>query len=371
MCSLVIMSNICAHVPRSGGIAKVDRSDPQCASREPGSATGLQRDAAVHNRIAPTTITRVNSKHVAEKAHETSGGGVGEVIHWLLRPGGAAATRPAAQTSLWHASWEGHANVVHALLRQGAAVNDARDGTTPLWVASRCGHADAVRELLAHGASVDATGAQGTTPLWVACQGGHLPVVHELLGHGADATAADATGATPLWVACWKGHITVVRTLQRRGAAVEAPDANGRTPLAVAARGGHLSVMRELLRGGADPQLALASSTVPTTDAFVMLSATALWLSDGGCTRVCCSPVRTRARPLLALPHRLNLVHVRRLRHLLRALVDPRCKERRRRLFARSPLRLLPWHVAVHMLGFLVLVPIRHEWGQEEFERSG
>lgn len=67
---------------------------------------------------------------------------------------------------------------------------------------------------------------------------------------------------------------------------------------------------------------------------------------------------------------RAALVASRQLRDLPRPLVDPRAKERRAMLYRGSFLRLLPYDVHVHVLSFVVLLPMCPGWGLAEFERE-
>lgn len=99
-------------------------------------------------------------------------------------------------------------------------------------------------------------------------------------------------------------------------------------------------------------------------DAWMVLATQILWLSDQT------HASRTHHHEILERDDRKSMVLSRRIRDVLRPLVDPRAKhnQRRQRLFARSPLLRLPWHLRVDVLRYIVTRPIRPEWGKEEFE---
>jgi len=182
----------------------------------------------------------------------------------------------------------------------------------------------------------------------------------------------------PLVAASMGGQLEVVHELLERGAEVDAATRYGETALSAASAGGQLAIVRELLWHGADPNLGSDGFSVALEVAWrhsaasvaPLLSVVAVWQSDDSVARCLEGP---RWASLASKPParvRAELVATRRLRDLLRQLVDPRARECRAALFSSSPLLCLPWHLRVHILRFVVFVPIRRGWGREEFERS-
>lgn len=146
-----------------------------------------------------------------------------------------------------------------------------------------------------------------------------------------------------------------------------------RLPLILAAARGDLSEMQRLLDRGEPINGATRYRTTALSvaldegheDAAVLLGDVNLWQSDLGMATL---PARLSG-PFPPVPIRKEWVRLRQLRDLLRPLVDPRVQTRRAMIFRDSPLLVLPWHLRVLVLRFLVHAPIWREWGDDEFRR--
>lgn len=306
------------------------------------------------------------------------------MLSLLLQAGAnVRAVDNMGKTPLHHASSRGSVRAVRLLLEAGAAVSAADGvGSTPLHAAVWEGRSDAVRPLLAAGAELEACDQFGCTPLHIAVAEDRTDVIRLLLEAGANASAAGDKW-TPLHVAASKGRDAAVRMLLEAGAKPGAKDRAGLSPLHCACGADRPSTVLALLSAAGSPTTdELLTTPRPRTapelwlrpslgpNVWLFLAGDVLWLADD---------------PALAVAHRFRcslgdhdsaltrkvragLVDARRLRDLLRPMIDPRAKELRRKRFAESRLRLLPWHLALAVLQFLVLTPAPGGWGRMEFE---
>lgn len=151
----------------------------------------------------------------------------------------------------------------------------------------------------------------------------------------------------PLLSACSAGSLDEVRSLLELGAPIDAATRRGTTALDVALEAGSIEVAA--LLGAVE---VWQSDTVTSAVEFGGRSSGRRWNR----------PVPPRVRAAVAAS--------RQLRDLLRPAVDPRAKARRAVLFRESPLLVLPYHVRVHVLRFLVVSPLLGGWGDAEFERE-
>mmetsp|Transcript_10366 Transcript_10366/g.32926 ORF Transcript_10366/g.32926 Transcript_10366/m.32926 type:complete len:302 (+) Transcript_10366:2851-3756(+) len=211
------------------------------------------------------------------------------------------------------------------LAGQGVAVvlEHMDSSQLPLIRASSAGDLASVRRILDAGIAIDAATRYGTTALWAASQQGHCRVVIELL----------ARGANPYLLAIRDSKCSL-----REFASSLRPHQN-LTPMGAALAAG---------RG----------------DVATLLGTVAVWQSDDTPMDVA-AELMARPGELVAVRH--DLVTIRRLRDLLRPLVDPGAKECRRARFSESPLGRLPWHLRVVVLQYIVVAPIQPKWGREEF----
>jgi len=176
------------------------------------------------------------------------------------------------------------------------------------------------------------------------CQGDRLEEVRALLDKGEAVDASTRFGTTALWMASEGGHQDVVKELLRRGARPTARARRGRenhSAMDIASDKRHAEVVR-------------------------LLGVASVWQSDVGVVQVASELTSSPSGLTEAL--RREMVATRRLRDLLRPLVDPRARGRRKELFAKSLQLRLPWHLRVQVLEFVVVAPIRRGWGREEFE---
>lgn len=170
--------------------------------------------------------------------------------------------------------------------------------------------------------------------------------------------------------------VDVVCQLLRTGASPRVVDGSNDTPLTVACARGYAyrPLVLQLVAFGASARLALRLKCILAPDVWALFVSVDLWQSDNPAADVvgAWKPRLTR-QPLAHTGRGANeeIEWTRRLRALLRPLVDPRARELRRTRFAESPLRLLPWHVAVEVLRCVVVRPIRKGWGVEEYGGAG
>lgn len=306
--------------------------------------------------------------------------------------------------SLFDAIKRKDVSAVRALIANGAdprVVNFV--GHTPLHTASVSENAEIVKTLIAAGANLEALTVTGETPLSFAIlsenaecarvllAAGANPYVglHEeykytllhrassnetadclrmLLAIGFDPSVVDATRWTSLHEAVLNGRIHCVRALLAAGADPRAKDSGGNTPLHGACECGKVGCARLLLSAGADVHavnkkektILWLSINNPTFD---LIFESVLWLGDEKISEI------PDVRVVKYRRTRKEMVNIRRVRDLLRPLVDPRQKHRRRVLYRDSPLLALPWELCVEVLSFVTWRPIWPTWGREEFER--
>lgn len=295
-----------------------------------------------------------------------------EVVVLDLLSHGASVDIPSSTgwTPLCSACGEGCLRAVGALLKHGAAITArTANGSSPLWIAAWNGHLDVVRELAVRGATINAANRFGWTPLHTASREGNVDVALELLARGASVEVLTKDGVSPLWLAAHFGHVRIVRALAALGASVDRLGKDGSSPLRGAVIRNDADTATELLRLGAQllPELTEREKDKVESPLALVLAKRDLWLGDGrtqGAVDGLKMPFGRSSRRMLAE----ELVTLRRLRDELRPLVDPRAKAQRAQAFGDSPLGRLPWHLRVTVLSYVVLVPVRQEWGRQEFE---
>lgn len=162
--------------------------------------------------------------------------------------------------------------------------------------------------------------------------------------------------------ACMLGHVSVVQDLIRAGCDVEDREDLGLTPLAVACTYSKLDVVILLIDEGASvfARSKFGADVLSLTrfDPIKFeVGRVMLWRSDFAAQDVKWDATSAE---------RNELVWTRRVRDLLAPLVNPHRKMERRTMYKTSILRVLPWHVRVNVLRFVVLGPIERSWGREE-----
>eukprot|EP00499_Haloplacidia_sp_CaronLabIsolate_P014330 CAMPEP_0196781068 /NCGR_PEP_ID=MMETSP1104-20130614/9029_1 /TAXON_ID=33652 /ORGANISM="Cafeteria sp., Strain Caron Lab Isolate" /LENGTH=568 /DNA_ID=CAMNT_0042151289 /DNA_START=68 /DNA_END=1771 /DNA_ORIENTATION=+ len=288
-----------------------------------------------------------------------------------------------------HKAVKGDATTIASMLLRAGGNPLAMDesGVTPIASALESGDTEMLRVFVENGCTAEQL---GWTQLHLAIIRNDFTEICARSREGGDiVNQKDDHGCPPLVFAALHGSLETLRVLLRAGATVDEEDLDGNTALDIACacrtadfvrlltdsgarlpnrdwwENSQLLHYREknlhlLLSLGADPiplvERISSDSYVSSSGPGLRLASSALWLSDASLSSL----------PWRSMPNsrdvRSALRDMRRLRDLLRPLVDPRAKTIRSRTFRASILLRLPWHVRVKCLGFLVMVPVLETW---------
>lgn len=287
----------------------------------------------------------------------------------------------------------GNRKVVEHLVYEDPSIVDHRDedGRTLFFWAVWENHREVAQVLLDSGSDIDAKSTQGNTPFDVSCQEKHAEMMQWLVREGAKTSFGNGIRMVlrdgPIERAEFLFKFSRFRNLRfymsippfsKRAAELLVRHCNIDRACLVK--------MIETLTSGSKSDAAVLATLLRTArflpdDQLVRLFYRAKKLSNPKNTdktmRVLAEVIVWKLKTSFTVISVGNRPELRRFmiarrdeRDWLLPLVSPTDKwcGRRGRMYEHSPLSLLPWHLAVHMLEYVTICPIEESWGVEEFD---